>query len=436
MSKSAAPIILWLLVCVNVAFGCECSNSTPIQQTSAQYRDRAVFTAHVIQLVGRTHDFKNEPRRMSSSAFAVVKQRYWGLPWYWPRIVLLDGSYPCDIAMAEGEDYLVSGQRVRYGVLAVNLCSRTQPLKGAEIDLRTLDGSRCAGPGGTLIGRVVRETDPFHPSNSRTPNVFFTLRDQDGKDRSALSDADGIYELQHLPPGPYTLESDLGGHQYASLSWYSLSTASDPLVTAGACGEVDVFLKKYDFSGRLLPGLGERVTVKLVGGDANSAEIRSDSVEPDGRFYFSNVPDGTYFLVFTSGIVGEAAFYYPGTYDRKKATRIRIVNHLVADASRLDFNPDTLPLVAVLVEPDSAINMQKFSWDAELIGSNYINDLKRFDASKKAARVYGSRGARYKVQLHGRSNQYGAYDDCVSEPVNITAEPGLIVHVKIPASCQ
>ena len=85
MFKGAAPIVLWLLVSVNVAFGCECANGTPIQRTSERYRDRAVFTAHVIQLVGRIYDFKSEPKRMSSQALAVVKDRYWGLPWYWPK---------------------------------------------------------------------------------------------------------------------------------------------------------------------------------------------------------------------------------------------------------------------------------------------------------------------------------------------------------------
>src|SRR5215471_3891383 len=131
----------------SLAFGCSCSNSTPIQHSFDRYRDRAVFTAHVVPLMGKVYNW--DGRRRSSQVLAIVKERYWGLPWYWPKVVMLDGSYPCDIAMEEGQDYLVSGHRWRYGVLGVNGCSRTQPLEKAQVDLRTLDGSHCVGPGGT-----------------------------------------------------------------------------------------------------------------------------------------------------------------------------------------------------------------------------------------------------------------------------------------------
>jgi hypothetical protein len=430
MFRRVALIVgIVLVACAHPAFGCSCSNDRPIQSTSDWYRDRAVFTAHVIQVVGRIYDFKNEPRRMSSQALAVVKDRYWGLPWYWPKVVLLDGSYPCDIAMAEGEDYLVSGRRVRYGVLDVRGCSRTQLLKSAQIDLRTLGGSHCAGPGGTIIGHVTRDRDSV-------PGVLLRFQNRDGRVYTAKSDADGIYELSHLPPGPYTLESDLGDHEYASRSWYSLSTSSSVAVRDGLCGETDVFLKKYDFSGRLLPGLGEKVTVKLVPVDTKSNEVRSNSLEPDGRFYFSNVPDNVYSLAFTSSIPGAVNFYYPSTYDRKKATPIRVKNHLLAAGGYLDFNPGALPLVPILVTPDAPVNSRRFSWDIELVSSNYINDSEQWNAIDSDVRLYGVRGGAYKVQLLGFSNQPAAYDNCVSEPADITAQPGLVVHIKVPASCR
>ncbi len=426
MSKGVAPVILWLLVSVNVALGCECSNSTPIQQTSAQYRDRAVFTAHVIQLVGRTYDFKNEPRRMSSSAFAVVKQRYWGLPWYWPKIVLLDGAYPCEIAMAEGEDYLVSGQRVRYGVLAVNLCSRTQPLKGAEIDLRTLDGSRCAGPGGTLIGGVLVGRDPYR--NPRIPDMLLTLRDQDGNEHSTRSDATGTYELQHLPAGDYTLDSRFSQSEYLS--------SQDLSVAEGTCLERHVLVRTYDFSGRAAPGLEGDAEIKLMQSD-DSTEIRSDSLEPDGRFYFSSVPDGEYLLMAKSWIAGATNnFYYPGTFDPKKAAHIKVVNHKPTNIAELDFDLHTWQLVPLLVAPDPPNSSGRYSWRVQLINSDYVNNEKPWTPGEKAIRLYAARDASYKVVLYGYSNRPTDYGNCVSDPASITAEPGLIVHVKIPASCQ
>jgi len=68
-----------------------------------------VFTARVVALIGRI--YIEDGRRLSSLAMAIVHERYWGLPWYWPKIVLLDGSYPCDMAMLENEEYLVAGRK-------------------------------------------------------------------------------------------------------------------------------------------------------------------------------------------------------------------------------------------------------------------------------------------------------------------------------------
>jgi hypothetical protein len=212
------------------SFACSCHNGIPIQKTSERYRNKAVFTAHIVQLVGRKYNW--DGKQYSSMALAVVKERYWGLPWYWPKVVLLDGSYPCDIAMTPDEDYLVSGLIARYGVLEVNACSRTQPLKTAQVDLRTLDGSHCGAPGGTIVGRVSsgKTNSREHPP---APNVTVTLRDWSGKTYTTQSDGDGIYEMRHLPPGFYYAESFVDDKPYA-LSRGGLS------VSEGLCFEMPI----------------------------------------------------------------------------------------------------------------------------------------------------------------------------------------------------
>ncbi len=152
--RCGANLILLLALGGLPSAACSCANNTPIQASDTHYRERAVFTARVIQLMGPVYHWGG--RRSSSRVLAIVHHRYWGLPWHWPAIVVLDGSYPCDIAMSVDEEYLVSGRRGRYGVLEVNVCSRTQPLASAQVDLRTLDGTRCALPGGAILGRVVQ----------------------------------------------------------------------------------------------------------------------------------------------------------------------------------------------------------------------------------------------------------------------------------------
>lgn len=311
----------------------------------------------------------------------------------------------------------------------VNLCSRTQPLKTAQIDLRTLDGSHCAEPGGTLIGHVNKGRDTFRGPTPPAPNVSVTFRNLDGA-FTAQSDGDGIYELQHLAPGTYTVDSRFSQNQYASSGTVS--------VTEGTCREAPALLWNYDFSGLVLPDLKDYVTVKLVRTSVQPEETGSIPVEPDGRFYFRNVPDGEYLLAVSGWVPGATGdFYYPRTYDRRKAARIRVVNHTLAKAGEeLDFNPKTFPLIPVLVTMDPPGNSTRFSWEVQFINSNYVNVSSRW-SSDTVVRAYAARGASYKVQLYGSSYRRTEYNDCVSDPIQLTVHPGMdVVHLKVPASCQ
>lgn len=425
MSKCSVVVFLVMSVfLVRSAFGCSCSNNTPIQATSEKYRDKAVFTAHVVQLMGRIGNF--DGKRMSGQVLAIVRDKYWGLPWYWPKVVVLDGGFLCNIVMAEGEDYLVAGYRSRYGVLQVGSCSRTQPLETAKIDRRTLDGSHCAGPGGTLIGDI-RQGGNRWEAGTLSRNTTLTFRKQNGEAFTARSDGDGIYELQHLAPGRYTIDSRYSQTLYAG--------DGSTNVSEGMCHEASFWLRDYDFSGRLLPGLSG-VDVKLVTSGVKSEDVASAPVEPDGRFYFSGVTDGQYLLALTNSLGGSADnFYYPATYDRRKAARLNVVNHKLVGRGELDFDPKEMPFAPVLVELDPASNSGKFSWRVQLLHSNYVFSEASWTIGEKIVRLYGLRGGSYSVQLFGYSTRPMEYGDCASDPV--TVQPGQdVAHITVPMSCR
>jgi hypothetical protein len=244
--------------------------------------------------------------------------------------------------------------------------------------------------------------------------------------------------LQHLPLGPYVLESSFSGRQFVSASWFPHSSSNSTTVAEGTCREQPVFLQHYDFSGRVPAGLGEAVTVRLVSADTNQNEIPSYSIEQDGAFYFSNVPDGRYLLALTSSITGNpATFYYPGTYDRKKAVRISVANHALVVGGELDFNPNTFPLVPIPVAVDQALNFRKFSWDVQLVNGGYVENSHRWQPGEKIAHVYASRGTKYKILLYGSPYQSTADSSCSAEPTEVTAQAGMdVVQIKVPASCQ
>jgi hypothetical protein len=429
MTASRATLVALLLVfSSSLAFGCSCSNSTPIQKTSEHYRERAVFTAHVVQLLGRIYNF--DGKRQSSQVLAVVKERYWGLPWYWPKVVILDGSYPCDIAMAEGEDYLVSGRRERYGVLGVAVCSRTQPLETAQLDMRTLDGSHCAAPGGTIIGQVYRGKDDFH-QNPLAPDVSLTFRGQDGKTYSTESDRYGIFELQHLAAGTYTLDSQFSANQ-------RFFARGNVVVASGVCVETSALIKDFEISGRLSPGLSRYVTVKLVNVDASEGAIPGD-LHPDGRFYFTSVPDGEYLLALDIAVQGaKGDFYYPGTIDARRAVPLRVANHKLMSATEFNFDTGSLPIVPIPVALDSPADSGRFSWHIRILspGNNVVAE-EPWASGEKFVLPYGLPGWSYDIQLYGYSNRPTEYRDCLSESTPITAKPGLsVIHIAVPAECR
>jgi hypothetical protein len=423
--RSAVVFILVTIFFSTIGFACSCSNTTPIQKTSKRYRERAVFTARIVQLVGRTFDMGG--KAYSEQALAVVQKRYWGLPWFWPKVVLLDGRYPCDIAMAAGEEYLVSGLRVRYGVLDVSVCSRTQPLKTAQLDLRTIDGTHCETPGGTIIGHVVEWRESQH-ENVPVRNFLVMFRDDQGKAYATQSDGQGIYELQHLPPGMYTPESRLSPNQYTD--------SSGVPVAAGYCTEGTVHLIDYGVSGTLTPGLGRYVTVKLVGVNGQARTIVIGSVEPDGRFYFRNVPDGEYLLAITSWMQGTGGdFYYPGAFDRRKAARIKVANHVFSGS--LDFDPKRLPLVPIPVTVEPSSDSGRFSWRVQLQNSGYIVNDAKWVPGGNVVDLYGVRGVSYRIGLYGYSHDPTVYGDCRSELIPLTANLGLRpIHISIPSDCR
>src|SRR5258708_1140574 len=329
--------------------------------------------------------------------------------------------------MVAGEDYLVSGYRARYGVLQVGSCSRTQPLETAQIDRRTLDGSHCAGPGGTLIGSVTKGRVPFSRANLALRNATLTFHNQQGDPFTVQSDGNGIYELQHLAPGRYTLDSRYSQTQYA--------TYGGTDVSEGVCREASVLLRDYDFSGRLLPGLSA-VDVKLVRSDGQSEDVASAPIEPDGRFYFSGVADGEYLLALTNSLGGSADnFYYPATYDRRRAARLKVVNDKLVGLSELDFDPKDLPFAPVLVELDPASNSGRFSWRVQLLHSHYVFSEASWTIAEKVVRLYGLRGGSYSVQLYGYSARPMDYDNCASDPVAVQPGQG-IARIAVPTSCR
>lgn len=418
-------IVGWILLAPR-GFACSCSNNTPIQKSASWYTspDRAVFTARVVALIGPI--FVERGKRLSSQALAIVHQRYWGMPWYWPKIVLLNGSYPCDIVMAENEDHLVAGRKERYGVILVNSCSRTQPLRAAQLDLRTLDGTHCSAPGGTIIGHVRGEWNRTTREYGPVKVDSIALHDLDGNTYRGAVDENGIYELRHLALGLYAPESRLDSKTYLS-GFGSLSG-----VQQGLCEEGNLTVRDYQLTGKLLPGIGQSVEVKLAPLELASEPIRADSIEPDGRFYFNQVPSGKYVL-YVESTIGDTnpRIFYPGVTNREKAQPI-IVEEGKPSAS-YDFAARVLPVVPIPLVLDPVTGSDKYLWDFQLLEGNRVIATRRAEGTNVAL-LYGMRGGSYRLDLYGYPRDPQNQNYCSSAAVPLSAVVG-VAPVHIAARC-
>jgi hypothetical protein len=404
--RCALLLVVFVSLASSLARACSCSNPVPIQSNSRRYAGSAVFTARVIQLLGTAHP--RNGKRYAQRALAVVHQRYWGLPWYWPKVVVLDGGVFCNIELSDSEEYLVSGYRNLYGLLDVGGCSRTQPLKTAQIDMRALDGSRCAAPGGAIIGRL-SQSNQNQQEESPVRNTALTFRDWNGAVYRAQSDQDGVFELRHLPPGPYTLDSRFASGQYLF---------GGGQVTLGMCSGSLAHLSPYAVTGKIIPGIDQYTRVDLIGPHEESPSVKSAVITPDGRFYFETVPPGEYDLVATVDLVGRnqwAKIKYP--------VRVRI-SHQSRNES-FDFDPNSIPLtpIPVIVESPEPFHPIPIEIKSEDSAGNFVHDFRSVTGGP--VYVVGVRGESYKISAfgYGRADVYSP--DGRSGVIQATATPGM-----------
>ena len=210
-------IILGLSAIRSSLWSPDCGAKQPF--THALSTNHTVFTVKAV-FVGRSLEWllpnPNKPREIKNLpvgtwAIGVVQQRFWGLPPWWPRLVLLT-----DYVYWKDQTYFIDGHRAS-GLLTQALpivegeieCSRTKPIGDAIIDLRVLRESPHA-TGARLIG-YVREPQEFLSIFSAPPvpphlsaGAQITVSGPMGV-RTAKTDASGVYEFDDLPPGDYAL---------------------------------------------------------------------------------------------------------------------------------------------------------------------------------------------------------------------------------------
>jgi hypothetical protein len=224
-------------------FSGDCNGKPPFTHPQSSYH--AVFTARAIYVglsLGTLLQSRSNPNALHDPhegewAIGVVQERFWGVPSRWPHLVLMT-----NFVYWKGETYFIDGSR-EHGLLSGALpivgaginCSRSRPVKDAVVDLRVL---RQPPVGVTRIIGYVRQPGSYSgfATPPETPKVLGGARiDVSGPagTTSVTTDASGLYQLDGIPAGDYTVQVAVPENQVAGQFDFDASPAKVHLRTNG-----------------------------------------------------------------------------------------------------------------------------------------------------------------------------------------------------------
>lgn len=189
----------------------------PESSHHAVFTARLVFVGRSLEALTREGGVLHNPEipgsrdpRVGDWGIGIVQERFWGLP-AWSRLVLLTNNI-----YWKGETYFIDGSREQ-GIVSRVLpivdgrtgCSRTRRTQDAIVDLRALRGTSSSG-GARLMG-YVREPESFvfglaPPTRSTFAVGAGIIVTGPNGTRMVTTDQTGIYELDNLASGDYTLQ--------------------------------------------------------------------------------------------------------------------------------------------------------------------------------------------------------------------------------------
>ena len=163
--------------------------------------EHAVFTARAIR-VG--HATKISGRWAGPWAIGVVQERFWGLPWWAPPVVLLT-THP----FLEGETYFVDGKRGRLlltrflPIVEAGWCTRTRPVADSAVELRLLREAPSANEV-RIIGIVhnPRRSEELRWERARPANLEGMSRAEiDALEEHERYRVVAMHDVSHVIPG-------------------------------------------------------------------------------------------------------------------------------------------------------------------------------------------------------------------------------------------
>jgi hypothetical protein len=316
------------------------------------YPSHAVFTARIV-LAGRSLDalierrgvlWRDADRREGDWAIGVVQERFWGLPRWMPRLVLLTNCI-----FWQGETYFVDGTVVMrplvrlLPIVSAGPCTRTSPVEWAVADLRLLRQPRSAS--GTRIIGFVKQPKAFaYGLSALSPpkavaGAQIRLIGPTGT-RLIFTDAAGVYQLDDLPAGDYTLQVLVPDNQLVGY-W-----SEEHLPESVHLDNPELVEQNFDIfwdgriEGRVVDESGKPahawVEINSVDGKRLPGNVRSFlDTKADGSYHIHKIPAGRYIAMLNpNGPSNDSPYdpqYYPSTLRAAEAKVLQL-----ADGQKID----------------------------------------------------------------------------------------------------
>ncbi len=245
-------------------------------------------------------------------------------------------SGDCGYKFVVGRRYLVYASAGADGVLAAGICTPTKPLEEAAADVEFFHSLAHAPDAAAIYGSVQFTSRDLKTDAYRREQVegMKIVVEGGGSRREVVTDREGKFQLEGLPPGDYTLKPTFPEHTGG------FGPGRPVTLRAQGCAEVNYYLTwSGRVEGRVFDERGDplsHITVSLFPADLDPKEFVSSQhsltayVKDDGRYAFDGVPPGRYLLVInprgTTRVEGPQypRVFYPGTEDPAQAVAVTV----------------------------------------------------------------------------------------------------------------
>lgn len=212
------------------------------------------------------------------------------------------------------------------GKLSTGICTRTRPVSGSSSkeDLDFLNGLPPKGRGGSITGSINLDTKESMGGGSKNlANISVSIESiQSGKVDVVRTNKDGEFKLEGVPAGRYKVSPKVPKSYFIEES--SDEVEVDDLGTATTGFE---FQYNGHIAGTIKDRNGQAFDFGSVGIDDEALWLRGYSDGKDGKYQINGIPPGRYrlFIEVENALNGkEKKYYYPGTYDIRKAKWITV----------------------------------------------------------------------------------------------------------------